>query len=112
MKTVLATAMIIAFGVTGVSLWHAAHTRSIDVSSSQIYIHDTPVCVMRHGGEILASVGTCDSYRGQSWGSGFGTGRGSLGESPYYREAPSGLPPGHPPVDSTPVFGQPRKVPI
>jgi len=112
MKTALGTVMIIAFGITGVSLWHAAHTRSLDFSSSQIYIHGTPVCVMRHGEEILASVGTCDGYGGQSRGGGFGTGRGSPGESPYFRDAPSGLPPGHPPVESTPVFEQSRKVPI
>jgi hypothetical protein len=112
MKTILATAMIVAFGITGISLWHAAHTRSTDFSSSQIYIHGTPVCVVRHDGEIVAAVGRCDAYGNQSWERGFGTGRGSLGESPYHREEPSVLPPGHPPVDSPPAWDQVRKIPI
>jgi hypothetical protein len=112
MKTLFATIMIVALGITAVALWQAAQSRGGDVSFRQIYIHDTPVCVFRHGGEILAAVGACDSYGSQSWGEGSGTGRGSLGGSPYYRDAPSGLPPGHPPVDSTPEFDQFRKVPI
>jgi len=112
MKTVLATAMIIALGITGVSLWHAAHPRSVAYSSSQIYIHGTPVCLMRHGEEILASVGTCDAYGGQPSGRDSGNAGGSFGGSPRYRESPSALPPGHPPVGSTPVFGQLRKTPI
>ncbi len=112
MKTILATAMVVALGITGISFRHAAHTRRVDVSSSQIYIHGTPVCVMRHNGEILASVGMCDSYGDSTRRHGFGTGRGFLGESPYYREAPSGLPPGHPPVDPAPALEQVRKIPI
>lgn len=100
MRTLLATVLIVLSLIAGVSLWNAAHTRNIDVSSSQIYIHGTPVCVMRHGGEILASVGTCDSHGGRPWEGGFGTGGGSL------------LPPGHPPVDSSPEFEQLRKLPI
>jgi len=112
MKRILATALIVAFCITGIFLWHAADTRRIDFSSSQIYIHGTPVCVMRQDGEILASVGKCDAYGGQSWGRRFGTGGGFPGDTPEYREAPSGLPPGHPPVDSTPAWEQVRKVPI
>lgn len=112
MKTILATAMIVAFAITGIYLWHEAHARPIAFSSSQIYIHDTPVCVMRQDEEIIASVGMCDAYGGESWERGFGPGSGSPGESPYYREAPSVLPPGHPPVDSTPAFEQSRKIPI
>jgi hypothetical protein len=112
MKTILATAMIVAFGITGISLWHATQTRRIDFSLSQIYIHGTPVCVIGHDGEILASVGMCDAPGGQSLGRGFGSGREFHGESPYSPEAPSGLPPGHPPVDSIPALEEPRKIPI
>jgi len=111
-KAILATAMIIALGITGIFLWHAAHTRRIAFSSSQIYIHGTPVCVMRHDGEINASVGMCDDYGDQSQGRGSGSRGGFLGESPFSHEAPSGLPPGHPPVDSFPALEQARKIPI
>jgi len=112
MKTILAAVLIVAFGITGIFLWHAAYTQRIDFSSSQIYIHGTPVCVTRHDGEILASVGRCDAYGGHTRERRFGTGGRFPGESPEYREAPSGLPPGHPPVDSTPAWEQVRKVPI
>jgi hypothetical protein len=112
MKTILATALIVAFGITGISLWHSARNQSFDVSSSQIYIHGTPVCVMLHYGDVIASVGMCDADRARSRDRGFETGRGFLEESPDYREAPSGLPPGHPPVDSSPAFEQLRKTPI
>jgi hypothetical protein len=112
MKRVLATFMIVASGIAGVFLWHAANQPRIDFSSRQIYIHDTPVCVMRHGGEIIASVGMCDPYEGESGGRGSGTGSGSLGEAPDSREAPSVLPPGHPPVGSFPAFEPLRRIPI
>jgi len=112
MRRILATVMVVASGIAGVFLWHAAHAPRLDVSSSQIYIHDTPVCVMRHGGEIIASIGMCDPNEGQSRGRGFGTGRGSVEESPYSIEAPSGLPPGHPPVDSIPAPERLRRIPI
>jgi hypothetical protein len=111
MKRILAAVIIVASGITGVFLWHAANPPGIDISSSQIYIHDTPVCVMRHGGEILASVGMC-GLDGQSGDQGFGNGEGFVGESPLYRDAPSGLPPGHPPVDSIPAPERFRRIPI
>jgi hypothetical protein len=112
MKTILAAAVIVALGITGISHWRAVHTQRIAFSSSQIYIHGTPVCVMRHYGEINASVGMCDDHGDQSYGRGFGPGRGFPGESPFSHEAPSGLPPGHPPVDSFPTLEQARKIPI
>ena len=111
-KAILAAVMVVTLGITGILLWHTVHTRRIAFSSSQIYIHGTPVCVMRHDGEINASVGMCDDYGGRSYGSGFGPGRGFHGESPFSDEAPTGLPPGHPPVDSFPTLEQARKIPI
>jgi hypothetical protein len=104
--------MIVALGIVGISLWHAVHTRRAAFSSSQIYIHGTPVCVMRHDGEIKASVGLCDDYRGGSYGRGFGPGRGFHGGSPFSDEPPADLPPGHPPVDSSPALEQGQKIPI
>lgn len=112
MKTAIAAAMIVAFGITGVSLWHAAHTRSTGVSFRQIYIHGTPVCVAHHDGEIVASVGWCDADANRSEERGFGTGRGFPGDSPPHYEDPSGLPPGHPPIDFPPARDQVRRIPI
>lgn len=97
MKTILATAMIAAVGLAGIYLWHAEQSREIDVSFRQIYIHDTPVCLIRQDGEFIASIGLCDAY-GE--------------ESPEYRDAPSGLPPGHPPVDTFPGAEPLRNTPI
>ena len=94
MKTILAAAMILALGVTGILLWEAAHARRMAVSSSQIFIHGTPVCVMQQGGVIVAAVGTCDPPGGQATEDGFGNG---------------GLPLGHPPVDSPPAFEEERR---
>jgi hypothetical protein len=111
-KAILAAVMIVALGITGITLWHAVHSRRIAFSSSQIYIHGMPVCVMRHDGEINASVGMCDDYRGRSYGRSVGPGRGFHGESPFSDEPPTALPPGHPPVDSFPALEQGRKIPI
>ena len=110
MKTILATALIVAFGITGISLLHAAHSQRIDFSSSQIYIHGTPVCVTRQGGEIIASVGMCGPYAGESREDDFGNGGGFHGEAPSALEPRFGLPPGHPPVDATPFFERGRGI--
>jgi len=104
-KAVLATALIAALVVTGLSLWGAVHARRMAVSSSQIFIHGTPVCVLERAGEIRASVGICGVP---------GTGlRGDDTEnhredSP--REPGFGLPPGHPPVDNPPVSDEGRRI--
>jgi len=104
MKTILAAAMIVAVGITGISFWHAAHTRNIDFSSSQIFIHGTPVCVVQQAGEILASVGMCGTSGGAYRED--GNGGAFHGETPSLQEPLRGLPPGHPPVDSIPTFGE------
>ena len=94
MKIILATALILALGITGISLWGAVHAQRMDVSSSQIFIHGTPVCVMQHAGEILASVGMCGTPGGES-----------MEDGPR-----PDLPPGHPPVDSIPAFEEGRRI--
>jgi hypothetical protein len=93
-KTILATALILALGIAGISLWGAVHAQRMAVSSSQIFVHGTPVCVMQQAGEILASVGMC----------------GTLGGETLEDEPRLDLPPGHPPVDSIPEFEEGRRI--
>jgi hypothetical protein len=111
-KTILASTLILALGITGFSLWGVVHAQRKDVSSSQIFIHGTPVCVMQHAGEIIASVGICDTSGGESREDGFGNGGLFHGETPSPLEPRLDLPPGHPPVDSTPSFGRGGRIPI
>ena len=94
MKTVIAAAMIVAAGIIAVFLWHPGHSGDTGFSSSQIFVHDTPVCVVRHGGEIVAAVGFCDAFGEPS------------------RKDPTVLPPGHPPVDAFPGSEPTGKIPI
>ena len=109
MKTVLATAMILALGITGILLWEAAHARRMAVSSSQIFVHGTPVCVMQQAGEIVASVGMCGRPGSGPREDDYGSGGAFHGEAPPAFERRFGLPPGHPPVDSPPDFGEGRR---
>jgi hypothetical protein len=94
-KLILAAAMVLTLGVTGILLWEAAHARSMAVSSSQIFVHGMPVCVVQQAGEIIASVGMCG---------------GSGSESGEYDVGNRGLPPGHPPVDALPVIEEGRRI--
>ena len=109
-KTILATALILALGITGISLWGAVHARRMAVSSSQIFVHGTPVCVIQRGGEIIASVGICGTSMGTSREDDFGNGGDFLGEAPSTLEPRLELPPGHPPVDSNPTFEEGRRI--
>ncbi len=108
-KAILATALILALGITGISLWGAVHARRMAVSSSQIFIHGTPVCVMQHAGEILASVGMCGSPGSEYREDSFGNGGLFHGEVPSLPEPRPGLPPGHRPVDAAPTFEEGRR---
>ena len=110
MKTILAAALILALGITGVFQWGAVHAQRMAVSSSQIYIDGTPVCVMQQGGEIVASVGMCRTPGGESREDGFGNG-GVFHEGTPDPPGPRfGLPPGHPPVDSPPASEDGRRI--
>jgi hypothetical protein len=104
--------MIITLGITGISLWGAVHAQRMDVSSSQIFIHGTPVCVVQQAGEIIASVGICGTPGGESREDGFGNGGGFHGNAPSTLEPRFGLPPGHPPVDFPPAMEEGRRIPI
>ena len=109
MKTVLATAMILALGITGILLWGAAHARRMAVSSSQIFVHGMPVCVMQQAGKIVASVGICGTPGSESPEEEYGSGDAFHGGPPSAPERSYGLPPGHPPVDSLPDFEEGRR---
>lgn len=110
MKTMLATALILALGITGIFLWGAVHAQRMDVSSSQIFIHGTPVCVMQHAGEIITSVGRCGASGAESRENGFEHGEDFHGEAHSPLGPRPGLPPGQPPVDSTPTFEEGRRI--
>lgn len=109
-RKILATALILALGITGISLWGAVHAQRMAVSSSQIFIDGTPVCVMQQGREILASVGMCGTPGGESREDGFGNGGVFHEEMPYPLDPRFDLPPGHPPVDSPPAFEEGRRI--
>lgn len=110
MKTFLAAVMIIALGITGIFLWGAVHAQRKDVSSSQIYIHGTPVCVFQQAEEIVASIGMCGVPGGESREGGFGKGGGVHRGAPAPRGPRLGLPPGHPPVESPPDLQEERRI--
>jgi len=109
-KAFLAAVMIIALGITGIFLWGAVHARRMGISSSQIFIHGTPVCVMQLAGEIVASVGRCGPSGGESREDAFGNGEGFHGGTPSPIGPRLGLPPGHPPVDSLPDPEEERRI--
>jgi hypothetical protein len=97
-KTILATALVLATGFAAYSIWGWGHARHLNVSSSQIFIHGTPVCITQRGGEILAAVGEC-GISGGGREEGFDESRRGIlppGHPPVM------LPPGHPPVESDP----------
>ncbi|HQT98550.1 MAG: hypothetical protein B7Z62_01105 [Deltaproteobacteria bacterium 37-65-8] len=110
MKTVLAAVLVLALAITGISLWGAVHARRVAVSSSQIFVHGTPVCVIRQGESIIASVGICGPLGGDPQGDDSGNGEDFHGETPFHGEPRLGLPPGHPPIDTSPTFGEGRRI--
>lgn len=105
MKTVLVAAILAAVGVAAVSLWGIGHDRMYTNSSSQIYIHDTPVCVIQRDGAIHARVGACGTTSEDAPGG--GVGRFRVPGHPRLE-----LPPGHPPIgpDDGPVAAPDRRI--
>lgn len=101
MRAFLAIALILMTGAASLWLWGAVHAHRMASSSSQIFIHGTPVCVTQRGGEIVAAVGECGVPSGDFRGGGDG-----FHESHPAPENPHvGLPPGHPPIDDEPFPG-------
>jgi len=107
-KTILATALILALGITGISLSGAVHAQRMAVSSSQIIVHGTPVCVIQQAGEIIALVGICSTSEGESREEDLGSSGDFHGEEPS--DPRMGLPPGHPPVEFPPTLGEGRRI--
>ena len=112
MKTILATALVLALAITGISLWGVVHAQRMDVSSSQIYIDGTPVCILRQGGQIIASVGFCDTAGDDAREDGLGNERSDHDGTRSPLEPRPGLPPGHPPVESIPAWDEGRGIHI
>jgi len=104
-KIFLAIALVLTAALAGLSLWGVGHARSVAVSSSQIFIHGTPVCVSQRGGEIQASVGECTVL--------FGGPREEREEAEGFHNGDPhvGLPPGHPPIGpgTVPLFEENRR---
>ncbi len=76
---------------------------SLVSSSSQIYIHGTPVCVTQEGKDILARVGECGIP-------GFSPDGDSSEVRPYHGHPERSLPPGHPPIDQEMFPDENRRV--
>jgi hypothetical protein len=107
-KTILATALILALGITGISLSGAVQAQRMAVSSSQIFVHGTPVCVIQQAGEIIALVGICNTSGGESREEDLGSREDFHGEEPS--DPRIGLPPGHPPVEFPLTLGEGRRI--
>jgi len=101
LRSILAIALVLTAGIASLWLWGAGHAHSMAGSSSQIFIHGTPVCITQHGGDIVAAVGVCGNVPGtpQRGHDGFHGGH-PLPGNPH-----RGLPPGHPPVGEEPFPG-------
>ncbi len=110
MKVLRAAVLILAMGITGISLWATVHARHMAVSSSQIFIEGTPVCVVQRGEDIVASVGTCDPPGDGATEDGFGEGDAYHGSTPSPINPQFGLPPGHPPITSPPDMEEGRRI--
>jgi hypothetical protein len=87
-------------------LYAAFHFRAGEplASSSQIYIHGTPVCVTQQGKDIVAVVGECDMPA-------LPRDSDSMERLPFQHGHPGmNLPPGHPPIDQKMFPGENRRV--
>ncbi len=98
MKKILAFGLMALLGASALILLHPYRAvpdrplSAVQASSSQIFIHGTPVCVFKLDDSILAKVGRCtDTPEAEN-----GT---PAEKSPFSRSPEMELPPGHPPVD-------------
>lgn len=83
--------------------WRSLHPAAAASPSSQIYIHDTPVCVTMEGEEIVARVGKCPRESGVFDAP-------APERTPFHGAPGRGLPPGHPPIDRDMVPDANRRV--
>lgn len=104
MKKILSAAL--AGAILVFALYHIRATEpiaSFASSSSQIYIHGTPVCVTQEGKDIVAQVGECGVPRLPPYAD-------SLERLPFHGRPGTQLPPGHPPIDQEIFPGKNRRV--
>jgi hypothetical protein len=94
-KKILAVGLAAFLGASALILLHGYRTvpdrtmSAVEASSSQIFIHGTPVCVFKLDDGIIAKVGRCEDAE---------TGTPQE-KSPFSGNPGRELPPGHPPVD-------------
>ncbi len=105
MKTILAATlagMLLLFAVLHIG--GSGPHMSLVSSSSQIYIHGTPVCVTQEGNDIVARVGECGLHRLPPESE-------FLERLPFHHGQPGmNLPPGHPPIDQEMFPDEQRRV--
>lgn len=109
MRKVLLAFAILAVAAFGFVAWHPVllGTRATAVGTSQIFIHGTPVCVMKQGDSILARVGECGRNEA-------GPDGGFAERAPFHGDPglDGRLPPGHPPIPDGMIGGGERRIPI
>ena len=113
MKTYFAiglTLLLVGIGVFRHQAYRVAENRvpalEPSSSSSQIYIHGTPVCVFEMNGNILAKVGPCAEAAGPE-------GNDPPQSGPFSDNPSMKLPPGHPPVNPDDMsLDEPRRIQI
>ncbi|MGA7103857.1 MAG: hypothetical protein WBX49_00780 [Candidatus Deferrimicrobiaceae bacterium] len=104
MKKILSVALVGTILLLAMYLIPASGSlTSFASSSSQIYIHGTPVCVTQQGKDIVAQVGECDVPQ-------LSPDVGSLERLPFHGHRGLNLPPGHPPVNPDIVPDENRRV--
>ena len=94
MRKIFAVSLTAVVLVVALVQWHEYRATMVKpVSSSQFFIHGTPVCVFRDGEDIVARVGEC--------GAPMAPPESDSMESLPFRHGHPGmkLPPGHPPID-------------
>ncbi len=108
MRKFLVVALVLSMGMAALSLWRAGKALDLAATSSQIFIHGTPVCVTQRGGEIHAAVGDCGGLRGEPRNEGR---EGAHGRLPAPGRPGLELPPGHPPIgpDDGPITERNRR---
>lgn len=91
MRTLVAVLLAGLLVLLVVMQWSSRYRATAVSQASQIYIHDTPVCVRLEGEQLVARVGKCPRDNGVFEEPG-------PGRLPFHGAPGRGLPPGHPPI--------------
>lgn len=96
MLKIIRTCLIAMLAIFLLAGWHIYRSSAVEGSPfSQIYIHETPVCVFQEGENVLARVGMCpDATEGETPDK-----ESFHGNEPFHGRPHMKLPPGHPPID-------------